>query len=156
VDEKREMRILIIILLFASCNPVKKVLRSQEATEQVVREYVKKNPPKNDTTFIRGKDSVIERVEYDTIPLPYPVKEKYVERYYKNVSRVDTSKIKDRELLNALNKRLTVVENTLVQMTGERDYWRKEARTRLYFLLGIVGLFVAAIAFRVAKMFKWL
>ena len=150
------MRILIIILLFASCNPVKKVLRSQEATEQVVREYVKKNPPKNDTTFIRGKDSVIERVEYDTIPLPYPVKEKYVERYYKNVSRVDTSKIKDRELLNALNKRLTVVENTLVQMTGERDYWRKEARTRLYFLLGIVGLFVAALAFRVAKMFKWL
>jgi hypothetical protein len=41
-------------------------------------------------------------------------------------------------------------------MTGERDYWRKEARTRLYFLLGIVGLFVAALAFRVAKMFKWL
>jgi hypothetical protein len=156
VDEKRKMRLLIIILLFASCNPVKKVLKSQEATEEVVREYVKANPPKNDTTFIRGKDSVIERVEYDTIPLPYPVKEKYVERYYKNVSRVDTSKIKDRELLNALNKRLTVVENTLVQMTSERDYWRKEARTRLYFLLGIVGLFVAALAFRVAKMFKWL
>jgi hypothetical protein len=92
----------------------------------------------------------------DTIPLPYPVKERYVERHYKEVTRVDTSKIKDRELLDALNKRLTVVENLLVQMTTERDYWRKEARTRLYFLLGIVGLFVAAIAFRVAKMFKWL
>jgi hypothetical protein len=156
VDEKREMRILIIILLFASCNPVKKVLRSQEATEQVVREYVKANPPKNDTTFIRGKDSVIERVELDTIPLPYPVKERYVERHYKEVTRVDTSKIKDKELLDALNKRLTVVENLLVQMTTERDYWRKEARTRLYFLLGIVGLLVAALAFRVAKMFKWL
>ncbi len=150
------MRILIIILLFASCNPVKKVLRSQEATEQVVREYVKANPPKNDTTFIRGKDSVIERVELDTIPLPYPVKERYVERHYKEVTRVDTSKIKDKELLDALNKRLTVVENLLVQMTTERDYWRKEARTRLYFLLGIVGLLVAALAFRVAKMFKWL
>ncbi len=150
------MRLLIIILLFASCNPVKKVLRSQEATEEVVREYVKANPPKNDTTFIRGKDSIIERVELDTIPLPYPVKERYVERHYKEVSRVDTSKIKDRELLDALNKRLTVVENLLVQMTTERDYWRKEARTRLYFLLGIVGLFVAALAFRVAKMFKWL
>jgi hypothetical protein len=156
VDEKREMRLLIIILLFASCNPVKKVLRSQEATEQVVREYVKANPPKNDTTFIRGKDSVIERVELDTIPLPYPVKERYVERHYKEVTRVDTSKIKDKELLDALNKRLTVVENLLVQMTTERDYWRKEARTRLYFLLGIVGLLVAALAFRVAKMFKWL
>ena len=150
------MRILIIILLFASCNPVKKVLKSQEATERVVREYVKANPPKNDTTFIRGKDSIIERVELDTIPLPYPVKERYVERHYKEVTRVDTSKIKDKELLDALNKRLTVVENLLVQMTTERDYWRKEARTRLYFLLGIVGLLVAALAFRVAKMFKWL
>jgi hypothetical protein len=117
---------------------------------------VKANPPKNDTTFIRGKDSVIERVELDTIPLPYPVKERYVERHYKEVTRVDTSKIKDKELLDALNKRLTVVENLLVQMTTERDYWRKEARTRLYFLLGIVGLLVAALAFRVAKMFKWL
>ena len=148
------MRAVIIILLLASCNPVKKVLQSQEATEKVVREYVKKNPPKNDTTFIRGKDSIIERVELDTIPLPYPVKERYVERHYKEVTRVDTSKIKDRELLDALNKRLTVVENLLVQMTTERDYWRKEASTRLYYLIGIVGLFIAAIVWRVVKMFK--
>jgi len=156
VDEKREMRILIIILLFASCNPVKKVLKSQEATEEVVREYVKANPPKNDTLFIPGEVIHRDTTIYDSIPLPYPVNHKYTETRIIEQHIRDTVKVIDRTFMDALNKRLTVVENTLVQMTGERDYWKKEARTRLYFLLGIVGLFVAALAFRVAKMFKWL
>jgi len=131
-------------------------LRSQEATEQVVREYVKANPPKNDTLFIPGEVIHRDTTIYDSIPLPYPVNHKYTETRIIEQHIRDTVKVIDRTFMDALNKRLTVVENTLVQMTSERDYWRKEARTRLYFLLGIVGLFVAALAFRVAKMFKWL
>lgn len=148
------MRWILIILIFASCNPVKKVLQSQEATEKVVREYVKKNPPKNDTTYIRGKDSIIRWVEIDTVPLPYPVKEKYIERHFTEKSRVDTTKLKDRELLQALSNRLTLVENGLLQMTKERDYWKKEAQTRLYFLIGIVGAIVAGLVLWVIKAFR--
>jgi hypothetical protein len=117
---------------------------------------VKANPPKNDTLFIPGEVIHRDTTIYDSIPLPYPVNHKYTETRIIEQHIRDTVKVIDRTFMDALNKRLTVVENTLVQMTGERDYWKKEARTRLYFLLGIVGLFVAALAFRVAKMFKWL
>lgn len=156
------MRYLLIILLFASCvsekkamnRAVGKVLTSQDATSKVISSYLKANPPKNDTTFIPGKEVVTTRVERDTIPLPYPVKEKYIERHYTESNRVDTARIKDRELLKAVVARLDSIEVQLKVMTKERDYWKKEAQNRLYILIGIAALVFGAILFRVLKGFK--
>ena len=151
---KRQMRVLIIILLFASCNPVKQVLKSPEKTDRVVVEYVKNNPPKNDTLYIPGTVTVKDTTIYDTIPLPYPVNHKYTETRVIEKRVRDTITIIDRSFTEALATRLKALEVQVSDLRADRDYWRKEARTRLYFLVGIVGLFLAWLVFTVVKMFK--
>jgi hypothetical protein len=147
------MRLVVIILLFG-CNPVKQVLKSPEKTDRVVVEYVKNNPPKNDTIFIPGTATVKDTTIFDTIPLAYPVNHKYTETRVIEKRVRDTITIIDRSFTEALAARLRALEVQVSDLKTDRDYWRKEARTRLYYLIGIVGLFIAAIVWRVVKMFK--
>jgi hypothetical protein len=152
----------IIILLMASvfyfslfsCNPVKQVLKSKESTEKVVREYVKDNPPKNDTLFIPGEVIRLDTTIYDSIPLPYPVNHKYTEKHYIKEHSRDTIKVIDRSFIDALNNRLTALEKDFTEMKADRDYWRSEARVRLYWLLGLVAAIIGAGIFYVIKVLK--
>ena len=146
--------LLWILLLLIGCNPVKQVLKSPEKTGRVVVEYVKNNPPKNDTIFIPGTVTVKDTTIFDTIPLAYPVNHKYTETRVIEKRVRDTITIIDRSFTEALATRLKALEVQVSDLKTDRDYWRKEARTRLYVLIGIVALFIAAIVWRVVKMFK--
>lgn len=148
--------ILIIGLLFLlfGCNPVKQVLKSKEKTETVVREYVKDNPPKNDTLFIPGEVVFRDTTIRDSIPLPYPVNHKYTETRIIEQHIRDTIKVIDRSFIDALNTRLTTLEKEFTEMKADRDYWRSEARVRLYWLLGLIALIVGAAVFYVIRILK--
>lgn len=148
------MRWLIIILLFASCNPVKQVLKSKEKTETVVREYVKVNPPKNDTLFIPGEVIRLDTTIYDSVKVPYPVDHKYVEKHYIKEHSRDTIKVIDRSFIDLLNTRLTNLEKAFVEMKADRDYWKSEARVRLYWLIGFMVAILGGIVFYIIKIFQ--
>jgi hypothetical protein len=131
----------IIIAIFAAlfyfaamgCNPVKQVLKSPEKTEQVVVEYVKRNPVKNDTIYIPGDTITTYDVIYDSVKLPYPVNHKYTEiRTIEHTIR-DTVEIIDRKLLGALEKRVDKLEKDLT-------HWKNLAQKRGLWLIIIITL----------------
>jgi hypothetical protein len=161
INSKSELGKWIIIILFIGllllmfgCNPVKQVLKSKERTEKVVRQYVKDNPQKNDTLFVPGEVIRLDTTIYDTVPLPYPVNHRYTEtRVIKEHSR-DTIKVIDRTFIDALNSRLTVLENEFIAMKADRDKWRTEARIRLYWLIGLILLILGAGVMYVIKVLK--
>jgi hypothetical protein len=102
-------------------------LRDPIKTEKVAVEFIKNNPRKNDTTFIPGSTVIKEVVTYDTVPLPYPVNEKYTERHFKEVIVRDTVKIESREFENGLIKRIDALEIGLAEMKQSRNGWRTES-----------------------------
>lgn len=144
------MRYLIIVCLFlSSCNPVKKVLNDRNKTAQVVAEYVKQNPPKNDTTIHVGIPMVRDSIVRDTIQLPVPIKERYETIHYRDNVRVDTVKVIDRSLLQALDTRVQNLENQLKAITEERDYYRKQYRLYLSIVIGLVVLALVFVGFKI-------
>jgi hypothetical protein len=148
--------IMASLLYFATmgCNPVKQVLKSQERTEEVVRDYVKKNPPKNDTLFIPGEVIHRDTTIRDSIPLPYPVNHRYTEtRIIEQMVR-DTIKVIDRSFIDALNNRLTKIETQFVEMKADRDKWKSAAQIRLYWLLALIALIIGAGVFYVIKILQ--
>jgi len=144
----------MIYFSVSSCNPVKQVLKSKERTEKVVREYVKENPPKNDTTFIKGDTLTLTRVIVDSVPLPYPVNHKYTETHYIDRTITDTIKVIDRSFIDALNNRLNVLEKEFTEMKADRDTWRSAARVRLYWLIGLITLILGAGVFYVIRILQ--
>lgn len=158
---KSEIGKWIIIILFMAmmvllfgCNPVKQVLKSQEKTEEVVRQYVKTNPPKNDTAFIPGDTLTITKVVVDSIPLPYPVNHKYTETHYIDRTITDTVKVIDRSFIDALNNRLSKLELEFAEMQADRDRWKSAAQVRLYWLIGLIVIIVGAGVFYVIKVLQ--
>lgn len=148
--------ILFVVLMFLlfSCNPVKQVLKSKEATEKVVREYVKDNPPKNDTTFLPGDTMTITTVIRDSVKLPYPVNHKYTETHYIDRTITDTIKVIDRSFIDALNNRLSILEKEFTEMKADRDGWKAKAQVRLYWLLALLAVILGAGVFYVVKTFQ--
>jgi hypothetical protein len=143
----RKRKILLLSILFilvAGCNPVKQVLKSKERTAQVVREYIKDNPAKNDTIFKPGEVIRLDTTIYDTIPLPYPVNHKYTETHYIKEHSRDTIEIMDRKFEKFFNDRLTALEKQFAEMKADRDYWRAEARVRLYWLIGLIAIIIGS------------
>lgn len=137
------MRRLVIIILLASCNPVKQVLNSKDKTERVVREYVKNHPPKNDTLYIPGEVILRDTSWVDSIPIPFPVNHTIREVRIMEKAIRDTIKITDRSMLEALNNRLTKLEIDYAELKADRDYWRQQARVRLYALILLIVIAIA-------------
>ena len=145
--------VALMVLIFG-CNPVKQVLKSQEKTEEVVRQYVKTNPPKNDTAFIPGDTLTITKVVVDSIPLPYPVNHKYTETHYIDRTVTDTVKVIDRSFIDALNNRLSKLELEFAEMQADRDRWKGAAQVRLYWLIGLIVIIVGAGVFYIIKVLQ--
>jgi hypothetical protein len=135
------IRILLVLsLFFIGCNPVKRIMKDQNKVAQVVAEYVKQNPQKNDTTIHIGLPQVVrDSIVRDTVQLPYPVKERYETIHYRDNVRTDTVKIIDRTLLQALDTRVRTLEANVKSITDERDYWRKRAILYEIILAVIIG-----------------
>jgi hypothetical protein len=127
------LMVLLFYLATTGCNPVKQVLKSPEKTEQVVVEYVKRNPVKNDTIYIPGDTITTYDVIYDSVKLPYPVNHKYTEIRTVEHTITDTVEIIDRKLLGALEKRVTKLETDLT-------YWKNLAQKRGLYLIIIIAL----------------
>jgi len=129
-----QMRILFsiaIILSFASCNPVKKVLQSPTMTERVVVEYLKANPPKTQTFYLPGKDTTIikDTIIYDSIRLPYPVNHKYTEIRYVDKLVRDTIRIVDRSFDSLYIRKINALEAIVSELQASNKDMRKEIWT---------------------------
>jgi hypothetical protein len=143
----RNSLIVISALFLFSCNPVRRILKDKDKTAQVVAEYVKQNPPKNDTTIHVGIPMVRDSIVRDTIQLPVPIKERYETIHYRDNVRVDTVKVIDRSLLQALDTRVQNLETQLKVITEERDYYRGQYRLYLSIVIGIavIGLIIIGV-----------
>ena len=128
------MRILFsiaVILSFAQCSPVKKVLQSPTMTEKVVVEWLKVNPPKTETFYLPGKDTTIikDTIIYDSIRLPYPVNHRYTEiRYVDRLIR-DTIKIYDRTYDSLMLRKVNSLEVIIDELRADNKELRKEIWT---------------------------
>ena len=146
-----QMRILFsiaVILSFASCNPVKKVLQSPTMTERVVVEYLKANPPKTQTFYLPGKDTTIikDTIIYDSIRLPYPVNHRYTEIRYVDRLVKDTIRIVDRSLDSLYIRKINALEAIVSQLQAANKDMRKEIWTwrivaAIAFILMMVAVF---------------
>jgi Na+/melibiose symporter-like transporter len=143
-----------VILMMFGCNPVKQVLKSKERTAQVVREYIRENPAKNDTIFKPGEVIRLDTVIYDSVPVPYPVNHRYTETHYIKEHSRDTMEIMDKKFEKLFNDRLSKVETELTAVKADRDHWRQEARFRLWLLIGLIGLIIGGAVLYVIKVLK--
>jgi hypothetical protein len=135
----------------SGCNPVKQVLKSPEKTEAVVVEYVKRNPPKNDTNYVYVPGDTIEtfQVVYDSVRLPFPVNHRYTEKHYIDRIIVDTVKqtVIDRSFMAALESRIGKLETEL-------EDWKDKAQRRGWILAFLITLIVGGGIFYVVKTFQ--
>jgi hypothetical protein len=138
--------ILLLVGLFG-CNPVKAVLASPEKTAQVVVEYVKRNPVRNDTLLIPGDTVTLVQVTRDSVRLPYPVNHRYTETKVIERTITDTIRILDRSLLAPLEKRLEKLEDELT-------HWKHTAQVRLYWLLALIAGIVGIGLLKLIQVFK--
>lgn len=124
-------KLILIAFIFASCNPVKKVLRSDKMMQDVVIEWNKKNPPKTETIILPGKDTTIIRdsIVLDSVPLPYPVTttHRVIEKHYIDRLIVDTLRIIDRSLDSILVRRLQAIEGEMQIMSVKLSAQKKES-----------------------------
>jgi hypothetical protein len=152
--------LFFLVVLLAGCGPAKKleravdrVLDSDKATAKVVAEYVKRNPVKNDTFYLPGKDTTIlqDTTVYDSIYLEKPIRYKYtVTRYIDRIIR-DTFRIIDRSLIGILETRVRGLEEETRDLRSQNDTitawgtdWKGKAGVRLWILIA-AGILVAAI-----------
>lgn len=123
---------------------IRTVQQSTPATDSVIRWYLKSNPPKNDTTYLPGKDTMIIRdtTIYDSVPLPYPVKHRFTEVHYKDRLIVDTVQVIDKSFVNSLNQRLDELNQQLLQVMDDRDEWRHKAQLRLWIMIAVIAVVI--------------
>ena len=139
------LRILIIALLFISCNPVKKVLRDREMFDEVAKEIVKAGYCANDTIILTKSDTTIQVDTLTLIDKEFEVKvhndttyitqwkTKYVN---KNVIIRDTVKS-----LVVDNARIKLLQEDLIKANEEKINWKERAnKTFGYLLLLICGI----------------
>jgi len=130
------------VLMMMSCSATKRVLRDPVKTEKVAVEYIKANPRKNDTIFTPGEVIQSDTTIYDTVPLPYPVKERYTEYRVKETLTRDTVTVISREFENGLIKRIDALEIGLTEMKQERNKWRTEAWIWRGIIFAIMAFFI--------------
>lgn len=173
------MRYLLIILLLAACNPVKKVLKDPEKFDQVADEVIRRGRCINDTTIITEvkdtviyRDSIIEKIEkvpcrdFDTIigrarirvssgVLTYSAKDSVVYR-----TKTVTNTVRDREYERILLSDIRVLKDTLVTeraaakaLASEFKSYKLDARIDMAKLWVII---VALVIFAFRKQILWL
>ena len=146
--------IIILLLCATACKTsqftrkerkaIRTVQQSTPATDSVIRWYLKVNPPKNDTTYLPGKDTLIVRdtTIYDSVPVPYPVNHRYTEKHYKDRLIVDTVQVVDKSFVSSLNRRLDELNQQLLQVMDDRDEWKHKAQLRLWIMIAVIAVVI--------------
>lgn len=135
------MRKLLIILIFASCNPVKQVLKDKQKLDEVAKEVIRQGYCANDTTVIVKSDTTLLT---DTL----------IENHLDTIRLKDTSYVvswKNRTITNTVivhdtlrsyildNSRIDILTEDLNASARELDKSKTLAQKRLL-LLSIVSL----------------
>jgi len=146
-SRKMRNKLLLLTLLFISCNPVKQVLSDKQKLDEVAKEVVKMGYCANDTTIIVKSDTLIE-VDTLTILEDKPFIEIINDTVY--VTKWKTNNITKTLTIHDTIKSV-VVDNARVKILMEdskawekRYKEQKDTTTSLYFwliaLLSLIGL----------------
>lgn len=138
-------RILLIVLIFISCNPVKKVLRDREMFDEVAKEVVKAGYCANDTIIISKSDTTIQVDTLTLIDKEFEVKvyndTTYITQWqtkYVNKNVIIRDTVKSVVVDNA---RIKLLEEDLLKANEEKLNWKERAnKTFGYLLLLICGI----------------
>jgi hypothetical protein len=137
------MRILLIILILCSCNPVKQVLRDREKFDQVAKEVIKSGYCINDTVILSKSD---------TTTLVDTVNNYFIDTEVRNDTVFQTrieNKIVTKKVIIRDTVRKIVTDNARVNLleADKRDLsmkvmeWKDKATDRLKWLvLLLVGI----------------
>ena len=139
------LRILIIALIFISCNPVKKVLRDREMFDEVAKEVVKAGYCANDTIIITKSDTTIQ---VDTLTL---INKEFEIKVYNDTTYITQWKTKYvnknvtiRDTVKSVvvdNARINLLQEDLIKANEEKLNWKERAnKTFGYLLLLICGI----------------
>ena len=139
------LRILIIALIFISCNPVKKVLRDREMFDEVAKEVVKAGYCANDTIIITKSDTTIQVDTLTLIDKEFEVKvyndTTYITQWqtkYVNKNVIIRDTVKSVVVDNA---RIKLLQEDLIKANEEKLNWKERAnKTFGYLLLLICGI----------------
>jgi len=139
------LRILIIALLFISCNPVKKVLRDREMFDEVAKEVVKAGYCANDTIILTKSDTTVQVDTLTLIDKKFEVKvyndTTYITQWqtkYVNKSVIIRDTVKSVVVDNA---RIKLLQEDLIKANQEKLNWKERAnKTFGYLLLLICGI----------------
>ena len=139
------LRILIIALIFISCNPVKKVLRDREMFDEVAKEVVKAGYCANDTIIISKSDTTVQVDTLTLIDKEFEVKvyndTTYITQWqtkYVNKNVIIRDTVKSVVVDNA---RIKLLQEDLIKANEEKLNWKERAnKTFGYLLLLICGI----------------
>lgn len=139
------LRIIIIALLFISCNPVKKVLRDREMFDEVAKEVVKSGYCVNDTIILTKSDTTVQVDTLTLIDKEFEVKvyndTTYITQWqtkYVNKSVIIRDTVKSVVVDNA---RIKLLQEDLIKANQEKLNWKERAnKTFGYLLLLICGI----------------
>jgi len=138
-------RILLLTLIFISCNPVKKVLRDREMFNEVAKEVVKAGYCANDTIILTKSDTTIQVDTLTLIDKEFEVKVQndttYITQWqtkYVNKNVIIRDTVKSVVVDNA---RIKLLQIDLIKANEEKLNWKERAnKTFGYLLLLICGI----------------
>lgn len=138
-------RILLIAMIFISCNPVKKVLRHREMFDEVAKEVVKAGYCANDTIILTKSDTTIQVDTLTLIDKEFEVKVQndttYITQWqtkYVNKNVIIRDTVKSVVVDNA---RIKLLQEDLIKANEEKLNWKERAnKTFGYLLLLICGI----------------
>jgi hypothetical protein len=140
------MRYLFILLIFASCNPVKQVLKDPVKFEAVADEMIKRGYCLNDTSYIYSTDTLeitdtLTMVYVDTAVIKDTTY--FLETKFQTITKVKTI----RDSVNAVvidSAQVQVLRKQLAEANGLKDTAMKEMkglRKILHFGAAAVAVF---------------
>ena len=140
--------IIIIILVVASCNPVKQVLNDRSKFEQVAKEVIKSGMCANDTTFVVKSDTIVDvdtLVRIDTLTDTYVLNDTV--HIVKWKTRDITKSITIHDTIKSFivdNARVRLLQADSSRLAYELNEWEGKAKRRqlwIFLLIGVIALY---------------
>lgn len=153
------MRILLLSLLFLSCNPVKQVLRNKQKLDAVAEIVVSSGYCANDTIiqtksdtlitydtlYQRGADIIRDVFHTDTLRLP--------------LTKKIVKTIRIRDTINQVvvdNARIKLLEAKLAVQTEKTEEYRAKAKSRLNWLILLLLVISIRLLYKpILKIIAW-
>lgn len=153
------MRILLLSLLFLSCNPVKQVLRDKEKLDAVAEVVISSGYCANDTIIQTKSDTLIT---YDTL---YQRGEDIIrDVWHTDTLRLPLTKkivktIRIRDTINQVvvdNARIKLLEAKLAVQTEKTEEYKAKAKSRLNWLILLLLVISIRILYKpILKIIAW-